>query len=93
MWTTCLIMVPMGTIIKNSISKSVLPYSFNLYNIRYPSFFYKSTCLGGVAGAKAKYTLQARTYSTSSKDGSSYGCVASAIFLTLTKRQRQTRYP
>ncbi len=70
----------MGTIIKNSISKSVLLYSFNLNNVRYHSLFYQSTCLGGVAWAKAKFSLQARAYSTSSKDGSSSGCGASALF-------------
>lgn len=80
----------MGTIIKNSISKSVLPYSFNLNNLRYCSLFYQSTCLGGVAGAKAKLSLQAikqaRAYSTSRKDGSSYGL---ALFFLRRQRQRQ----
>jgi len=64
----------MGTIIKNSMSECVLPYSFNLNNVRYRSFFYQPTCLAGVAGAKGKLSLQARqisakAYSTSSKDG------------------------
>ena len=67
----------MVTIIKNSISKSVLPYSFNLKNVRYRSLFYQSTYLGGIAGAKAKFSLQARAYSTSSKDGS---CSGLALF-------------
>lgn len=70
--------------IQNSISKSVLLYSFNLNNVRYRSLFFQSTCLGRVAGAKkkAKLSLQARqiaarAYSTSSKDGS---CFALALF-------------
>ena len=68
----------MWTIIKNSTSKSVLHYSFNLKNVRHRSLFYQSTCLGGVTAAKAKFSLQARqiaarAYSTTSKDGSSSG--------------------
>ena len=60
----------MESIIENSISKSVLPSSFNFKNVRYRSLFYQSTCLGGIAGTKAKFALQAWVYSTSSKDGS-----------------------
>lgn len=79
----------MGTIIKNSISKSVLAYSFNLNNVRYRSFFYQPTCLGGVAGGKGKFSLQARqisarAYSTSSKDGY---CSGLAVFSDADKNK------
>ena len=63
----------MRSIIKNLISKSILLYNFNLNNVRYRSFFYQSIYLKGVARAKAKFSLQARAYSTSSKDNSFSG--------------------